>query len=50
MATDTTDCRRIPPLLTALYYWLFRILIIAIPNPHEVETMVDILDGQDQHA
>lgn len=51
MATDTTDCRRVPPILATLYHYLFRLLIIAIPDPHEVETMVDILDGHDQdHA
>jgi len=50
VTTDTADCRRMPSILATLYYWAFRILVAAIPNPYEIDTMVDILDGKDQDA
>lgn len=50
MTTDTAARRRIPSILATVYYWAFRVLVAAIPNPYEIETMVDILDGQDQDA
>jgi len=48
VTTKIKDCRRMPSILAVAYYWLFRLLVAAIPNPYEIDTMVDILDGQDQ--
>lgn len=50
MTTDTAARRRIPSLLAIAYYCLFRLLVAAIPNPYEIDDMLDILDGQDQDA
>jgi hypothetical protein len=33
-----------------LYYWLLLVLSVVVPDPAEVERMVEILDGEEERG